>query len=122
MIELSPSVLGADLMRLGDEVRRVKELGIGWLHLDHMDGHFVPNISFGPDFVAAIRRESDLFLDVHLMLSHPLAYVPAYVKAGSDLITVHVEAEDDPEETLRAIRAANNGQLIPSPPDTGNYL
>ena len=118
MIELSPSVLGADLMRLGDEVKRVKELGISWLHLDHMDGHFVPNISFGPDFVAAIRRESDLFLDVHLMLSHPLAYVPAYVKAGSDLITVHVEAEDDPEETLRAIRAAGVKAGISIKPNT----
>lgn len=118
MIELSPSVLGADLMRLGEEVKRVKELGIGWLHLDHMDGHFVPNISFGPDFVAAIRRESDLFLDVHLMLSHPLAYVPAYVKAGSDLITVHVEAEDDPETTLRSIRAAGVKAGISIKPNT----
>ena len=118
MIELSPSVLGADLMRLGEEVKRVKELGIGWLHLDHMDGHFVPNISFGPDFVAAIRRESDLFLDVHLMLSHPLAYVPAYVKAGSDLITVHVEAEDDPETTLRAIRTSGVKAGISIKPNT----
>ena len=118
MIELSPSVLGADLMRLGEEVKRVKELGIGWLHLDHMDGHFVPNISFGPDFVAAIRRESDLFLDVHLMLSHPLAYVPAYVKAGSDLITVHVEAEDDPETTLRVIRTSGVKAGISIKPNT----
>ena len=118
MIELSPSVLGADLMRLGEEVKRVKELGIGWLHLDHMDGHFVPNISFGPDFVAAIRQESDLFLDVHLMLSHPLAYVPAYVKAGSDLITVHVEAEDDPETTLRAIRTSGVKAGISIKPNT----
>ena len=72
----------------------------------------------GADFVAAIRRESDLFLDVHLMLSHPLAYVPAYVKAGSDLITVHVEAEDDPEETLRAIRAAGVKTGISIKPNT----
>ncbi len=104
-IEISPSVLGADLMHLSDEVRRVENLGISWLHLDHMDGHFVPNISFGPDFVRAMRKETGLFLDVHLMLSHPLAYLDAYVQAGADLITVHMEADDDPETTLRAIAA-----------------
>ena len=105
MTTISASVLGADLMNLGGEIRRARELGVTWLHLDQMDGHFVPNISFGPGFVAAMRRTTELFLDVHLMLSHPLAYVDAYADAGADLIVVHVEAEDDPEETLRAIRA-----------------
>ena len=104
-IEISPSVLGADLMNLGNEIRRVEELGIGWLHLDHMDGHFVPNISFGPDFVRAMRRQTELFLDVHLMLSEPMKYIMTYVKAGADLITVHVEADDDAETMLRAIAA-----------------
>lgn len=104
-VEISPSVLGADLMHLGDEIRRVEQLGITWLHLDHMDGHFVPNISFGPDFVRAMRGATKLFLDVHLMLSHPMQYIQAYAKAGADLITVHVEAEDDAAQTLRAIRA-----------------
>ena len=103
MIEISPSVLGADLMRLGDEIRKVEKLGISWLHLDHMDGHFVPNISFGPDFVSAMRRETRLFLDVHLMLSHPLQYIRAYAKAGADLITVHAEAQDEPAAALREI-------------------
>lgn len=105
MIEISPSVLGADLMHLGDEIRRVENLGLHWLHLDHMDGHFVPNISFGPDFVRAMRAQTGLFLDVHLMLSHPLQYIDAYADAGSDLITVHVEAEDDAQQVLRAIAA-----------------
>ena len=103
MIEISPSVLGADLMRLGDEIRKLEKLGISWLHLDHMDGHFVPNISFGPDFVSAMRRETRLFLDVHLMLGHPLQYIRAYAKAGADLITVHAEAQDEPAAALREI-------------------
>ena len=89
-IEISPSVLGANLMCLGEEIRRVEERGIGWLHLDHMDGHFVPNISFGPDFVSAMRKQTKLFLDVHLMLSEPMKYIETYAKAGANLITVHV--------------------------------
>ena len=104
-IEISPSVPGANLMCLGEEIRRVEELGIGWLHLDHMDGHFVPNISFGPDFVSAMRKQTKLFLDVHLMLSEPMKYIETYAKAGADLITVHVEADDDAETMLRAIAA-----------------
>lgn len=104
-IEISPSVLGANLMCLGEEIRRVEELGIGWLHLDHMDGHFVPNISFGPDFVSAMRKQTKLFLDVHLMLSEPMKYIETYAKAGADLITVHIEADDDAETMLRAIAA-----------------
>ena len=104
-IGISPSVLGANLMCLGEEIRRVEELGIGWLHLDHMDGHFVPNISFGPDFVSAMRKQTKLFLDVHLMLSEPMKYIETYAKAGADLITVHVEADDDAETMLRAIAA-----------------
>ncbi len=104
-IEIWPSVLGANMMCLGEEIRRVEELGIGWLHLDHMDGHFVPNISFGPDFVSAMRKQTKLFLDVHLMLSEPMKYIETYAKAGADLITVHVEADDDAETMLRAIAA-----------------
>ena len=104
-IEISPSLLGANLMCLGEEIRRVEELGIGWLHLDHMDGHFVPNISFGPGFVSAMRKQTKLFLDVHLMLSEPMKYIETYAKAGADLITVHVEADDDAETMLRAIAA-----------------
>lgn len=105
MIEISPSVLGADLLRLGEEIALVEQLGLRWLHLDQMDGHFVPNISFGPDFVAAIRGRTSLFLDVHLMLSHPLQYIDAYAKAGADLISVHVEAQDDVAQMLCAIGA-----------------
>ena len=117
-IEISPSVLGANLMCLGEEIRRVEELGIGWLHLDHMDGHFVPNISFGPDFVSAMRKQTKLFLDVHLMLSEPMKYIETYAKAGADLITVHVEADDDAETMLRAIAAQGIKAGIRIKPDT----
>ena len=105
MIEISPSVLGADLMRLGEEIRMVEKLGVKWLHVDNMDGDFVPNISYGPDFVASMRKFTNLFLDVHLMLRHPMKYIRAYAKAGSDLITVHYEAADDPEAALREVAA-----------------
>lgn len=117
-IEISPSVLGANLMCLGEEIRRVEELDIGWLHLDHMDGHFVPNISFGPDFVSAMRKQTKLFLDVHLMLSEPMKYIETYAKAGADLITVHVEADDDAETMLRAIAAQGIKAGISIKPDT----
>ena len=117
-IEISPSVLGANLMRLGEEIHRVEELGIGWLHLDHMDGHFVPNISFGPDFVSAMRKQTKLFLDVHLMLSEPMKYIETYAKAGANLITVHVEADDDAETMLRAIAAQGIKAGISIKPDT----
>ncbi len=101
--EISASVLGADLMRLGEEIEKMKQLGVRWLHLDHMDGHFVPNISFGPAFVEAIRRESDLFLDVHLMFTNPMQYIDVYAKAGADLICVHAECDDDVREVLKKI-------------------
>ena len=104
-IEISPSVLGADLMRLGEEIKMAESLGIHWLHLDNMDGHFAPNISFGPDFVRAIRRQTNLFLDTHLMLSEPMKYIEAYARAGADLITVHAEADDNCAEVLEAIHA-----------------
>lgn len=105
MIEISPSVLGADLLHLCEAIELVERLGINWLHVDNMDGHFVPNISFGPSFVAAIRRKTRLFLDVHLMLSDPRRYIAEYAEAGADLITVHAEIEDDVEEVLRSITA-----------------
>ena len=93
MTIIAPSVLGADLLRLGEEIGLVERLGLRWLHLDNMDGHFTPNISFGPDFVRAIRKKTDLFLDVHLMFTNPMEYIDTYTKAGADSITVHVEAE-----------------------------
>ncbi len=117
MIEISPSVLGADLMRLGEEIDMVEKLGITWLHVDNMDGDFVPNISYGPDFVASMRKHTKLFLDVHLMLRRPMQYIRAFAKAGSDLITIHAEAEDA-ENALREIAAQGIKAGISINPDT----
>lgn len=126
MTIIAPSVLGADLLRLGEEIELVERLGLKWLHLDHMDGHFTPNISFGPDFVRAIRKKTDLFLDVHLMFTNPLEYIDTYTKMGADSITVHVEADDDPLTVIHKIHA--NGlkagiSLNPhTPPDRIRHL
>ena len=100
-MQIAPSVLAADFTNLGQEIQRVS--GADYLHLDIMDGHFVPNISYGPGVVAALRPLTSLPFDVHLMLDHPLEYVPAFLKAGADLITFHVECKDPIDETLAAI-------------------
>jgi ribulose-phosphate 3-epimerase len=105
-VVVAPSILAADFSRLADEVRAVESAGADWLHLDVMDGHFVDNISFGPAVVATVSNLTKLPLDVHLMIEHADHYVPRFVEAGANSITVHIEAEaeHDVGKTLTQIR------------------
>jgi len=105
-IIIAPSILAADFSRLAEEIHRVEAAGADWIHCDIMDGHFVDNISFGPDVVRLVRKETNLPLDVHLMIEHADHYVPRFVKAGANSITVHVEpeAKHDVVKTLHQIR------------------
>jgi ribulose-phosphate 3-epimerase len=105
---IAPSILAADFSRLGDEIKKVEHAGADWIHCDIMDGHFVDNISFGPAIVGFVRKQTSLPLDVHLMIEHADHYVPRFVEAGANSITVHVEpeAKHDVGKTLAQIRDA----------------
>jgi ribulose-phosphate 3-epimerase len=104
-LAIAPSILAADFAKLGEEVRAIDEAGADWIHVDVMDGHFVPNITIGPDVVKALRPHTNKPFDVHLMIAPCDPYLEAFAKAGADLITVHVEAGPHVHRSLQAIRS-----------------
>jgi ribulose-phosphate 3-epimerase len=117
-IRLAPSILSADFARLGEEIRLVEEAGAHLLHVDVMDGHFVPNITIGPVVVSSIKKVTKLPLDVHLMIADPDKYIPAFADAGAAMITVHAEATVHLDRTLNLIRAHNVGVGVSINPAT----
>lgn len=105
MVYIAPSLLSADFSKLQEEVKDIEQGGADWLHLDVMDGHFVPNITFGPGLIKALRPHSNLFFDVHLMIDNPDQYITAFADSGADMIVVHAEACTHLHRTIQSIHA-----------------
>jgi ribulose-phosphate 3-epimerase len=121
-IKIATSILSGDFGRLADEAQRIEQSGADYLHLDVMDGHFVDNITMGPQVVAAVNRSTNMFLDCHLMIYNPFDYVERFVEAGADQITFHLEATEDVQETIDYIHRCNIKAGLAFNPETSASL
>ena len=115
---IAPSILSADFSKLGQEIRDIEKAGADWIHVDVMDGRFVPNITVGPAVVKSIRPVTKLTLDVHLMIKNPGKFIESFAKAGSDIITFHSEIDEDPKEVIKLIKYYNKKAGISIKPKT----
>jgi ribulose-phosphate 3-epimerase len=115
---IAPSVLSMDYTKMIHQIQEIEQSNAKWLHLDIMDGHFVPNLSFGPDIVSQLRKHSKLFFDVHIMVSDPEFFAPIFIDAGADLITFHIEATKNPKALIESIKAKGRKVGISLKPQT----